>query len=63
MVPISVSCWEYNMRLEYNSTTHTTRNVEGLQTRIPGFGGTFSVEYLDKSKRSVGQYFSNFVDA
>jgi len=55
-------CWSDNMRLIYNSTTHTTYNAPGVETRIPGFGNdTASVEWIDKSMRSYSTYFSLIV--
>lgn len=62
MLPPAVLCWEENIKLRYDPKTHTTQNAVGVETRIPGFGGTFSVEYLDKSKRSVGLYFAPLVN-
>lgn len=35
-------------RLEWNNDNHTTSDVPGVQTRVPGFGGTESIECLDK---------------
>ena len=34
-------------RLVYNNQTHTTTNSPGVQTSIPGFGKTDSVDWLD----------------
>jgi lysophospholipase-3 len=48
--------------LQYNQTDHTTRNNDGVETRIPGFGGTFSVEFLNPYKSSYAGYFSKIVD-
>ncbi|XP_069571243.1 lysosomal phospholipase A and acyltransferase [Brachyistius frenatus] len=63
LVPIAIDCWIDNIRLIYNSTTHTTVAPPGVEVRVPGFGETYSVEYLDPSKRSVGMYFFSIVQA
>jgi len=57
----TVSCWIDNIRLEYNKESHTTSPPQGVQTRIPGFGNSTSVEWIDKSQRGFSIYFANVV--
>lgn len=61
MVPEIVDCWVDNMKLKYNNKTRRTYDNDGVQTRIPGFGNTTTVEWLDKSQRSFSLYFANIV--
>ena len=41
------SSLSYFHRLRYNSITNQYGNTEGVETNVPGFGNTSSVEYLD----------------
>ncbi|XP_074864852.1 phosphatidylcholine-sterol acyltransferase isoform X2 [Carettochelys insculpta] len=49
-LPLGVACWMDNTRVMYNRSTRKVSNAPGVQIRVPGFGKTYSVEYLDKSK-------------
>jgi lysophospholipase-3 len=49
------------MRLNYNSTTKKTSNLEGVEIQIPGFGQTSTVEYFDSSAISYSSYFAPIV--
>lgn len=54
------------MMLQYNHVTHTSHNLKGVETRVPGFGNTTAVEYLDPSAvawmlGNAGAYFSKIV--
>ena len=49
------------MKMVYNPVTRKTSNNPGVETRIPGFGNSSTVEYLDKSQRFFSVYFANIV--
>ncbi|XP_060822942.1 phospholipase A2 group XV-like [Bombus pascuorum] len=59
LVPVIIDCWIDNMKLTYDNITRTTRNQDGVDIRIPGWGDPFVVEYLDPSKASPGAYFKD----
>ncbi|XP_054856779.1 phospholipase A2 group XV isoform X3 [Eublepharis macularius] len=61
LLPVIIDCWIDNIRLLYNRTSGTTEPPEGVDIKVPGFGQTFSLEFLDPSKRSVGTYFYTLV--
>ncbi|XP_078256609.1 phosphatidylcholine-sterol acyltransferase [Rhinoraja longicauda] len=58
-LPIGIDCWIDNMRLVYNRTTGRNSNAPGVVTQVPGFGKTYSVEYLDSLK--LTGYFHTLV--
>ncbi|XP_043563102.1 group XV phospholipase A2 [Chiloscyllium plagiosum] len=61
LLPLVIDCWIDNIRLIYNTTTKTTQTPPGVDVRIPGFGKTYPLEFLDPSKRTVGIYFYTLV--
>ncbi|XP_001663352.2 group XV phospholipase A2 [Aedes aegypti] len=63
LVPFVIDCWIDNIRLVYNSTTRKTSNAPGVETRIPGFGSSETVEWIDPSHASEGAYFVNIGNA
>ena len=62
MLTFMVQCWSENVALVYHPDTRTTTNVDGVETRIPGFGDTASVEWIDKSMRGFSVYFALIVE-
>lgn len=63
LVPLVIDCWIDNIRLIYDNVTRTTKNPDGVYTRVPGFGGTETVEWLDPSHASTGAYFKDIANA
>ncbi|ETE65029.1 Group XV phospholipase A2, partial [Ophiophagus hannah] len=61
LLPVIIDCWIDNIRLVYNRTSGTTVPPDGVDIKVPGFGKTFALEFLDPSKRSVGTYFYTLV--
>ncbi|KFD54536.1 Lecithin:cholesterol acyltransferase [Trichuris suis] len=63
LVPYVLDCWVDNMRMVYDEATGTTSNSPGVTTRIPGWGNTSTIEYIDPSKIGYGVYFADMVNA
>lgn len=59
LVPVIIDCWIDNVKLTYNNVTRTTRNQDGVDIRVPGWGDPSVIEYLDPSKASPGAYFKD----
>ncbi|XP_031619143.1 group XV phospholipase A2-like [Contarinia nasturtii] len=47
MLPNSIDCWIDNMKLHYDNVTRKTRNTYGVEIRLPEFGRTEAIEWLD----------------
>ncbi|KAL9954753.1 hypothetical protein ACROYT_G042327 [Oculina patagonica] len=60
LLPYAIDCWADNMRLVYDEGTKTMKNAPGVETRVPGFGDTSSIEYLDTD--NLVKYFVPMVD-
>lgn len=58
LVPYVIDCWIDNIRLIYDNKTRLTSNPVGVETRIPGWGSSETVEWLDPSHASTGSYFN-----
>lgn len=61
LVPYVIDCWVDNMRLLYDPETRKTHNPPGVSIRVPGFGNTSTVEYVDPSQVSLAGYFNVLV--
>ncbi|XP_074595737.1 lysosomal phospholipase A and acyltransferase-like [Brevipalpus obovatus] len=61
LVPFVIDCWVDNMRLVYDPETHRSYGPPGVDVRVPGFGNTSTVEYLDPSQVSITGYFNILV--
>ncbi|GAB6026887.1 hypothetical protein CHUAL_013532 [Chamberlinius hualienensis] len=62
LVPLVLDCWVDNVRLTYDNVTRKSSNSPGVEIRIPDFGNTSSVEWLDPSKASQGAYFKDIAE-
>ncbi|KRX87719.1 Group XV phospholipase A2 [Trichinella pseudospiralis] len=62
LVPFVLDCWVDNMRLEYDEVTGKTSNSPGVDIRVPGWGNTTTVEFIDPSGVGYGDYFSKLVN-
>lgn len=62
LLPYVLDCWVDNMRLVYDNNTRTTKNAPGVDIRVPGFGNTSTVEFLDPSQISPSTYFHAIVN-
>ena len=61
--PIVINNNLFSRRLSYDSSTGEYGSAPGVETRVPGFGQTFSIEYLDPNTKfwSVTNYFHDMV--
>lgn len=61
LVPLVIDCWIDNIRLIYDPVTRKTANPQGVDIRIPGWGQSEVVEWLDPSitRSLAGAYFKD----
>jgi len=62
-----LNCWADNIKLVYNTTSKLSSNVAGVSTRVPGWGDTSGLEYLDTSWSAwvlgdAGNYMHDLVE-
>ncbi|CAK8678186.1 unnamed protein product [Clavelina lepadiformis] len=68
LIPKDVPCQVQAMQLFFDPKTNKSLSREGIEIRIPGFGNTHDVEYIDDSwlayfADNVGAYAHNLVEA
>ncbi|CAF1345406.1 unnamed protein product [Rotaria magnacalcarata] len=61
LLPEVIDCFVDNMRLTYDPTTKKTSNLEGIDTQIPGFGETSTIEHFDSSGFPYSTYFAPII--
>lgn len=49
LLPPFISCFVDQLSLDYNAEADAYSNIKGVETRVPHFGSTLSMEYLDPS--------------
>ncbi|CAG0914669.1 unnamed protein product [Notodromas monacha] len=62
LLPFVIDCWVDNMRLIYDNVTRTTSDSPGVTTRVPGFGSTAGMEFLDPLHTFPSRYFVNIAE-
>lgn len=60
--PYIVDCFAENMMLRYNPVSGTFSNASHIEIRVPGFGNTSTIEYID-TDRIVGKYFYDLIES
>lgn len=61
--PYIIDCFVDIMRLIRDPITNTTSNPPGVETRVPGFGQTETVEWLSNIHLGVLSYYNTVVEA
>jgi hypothetical protein len=62
LFPPFTSCFADRLALEYDPITDQYYNAKGVETRVPYFGTTESMEYLDPSFKSISAYMIQLVN-
>eukprot|EP00731_Ephydatia_muelleri_P026959 Em0018g1059a len=59
LLPLVVNCLSDNIMLRYSNETGQYGNTPGVETKVPGFGDTSSIEFLDPARKwfEPTQYF------
>jgi len=62
LLPLAKDCWVDNIRLVHNPSTNEMENAPGVSTRVPEFGNTTAIEWLDPSMLGFGMYFYPLIE-
>ena len=62
----NLECWAKTMELKFDEETGRSRLPPGFDARVPGFGDTRTIEFIDPSWAAwslgnIGHYLDNFV--
>lgn len=63
LFPPFTSCFVDRLSLDYDAKTDSYSNIKGVETRVPYFGTTEGMEYLDPSLKFLTCYMIHLVDA
>ncbi|KAL2613855.1 hypothetical protein R1flu_025547 [Riccia fluitans] len=61
LIPPFTSCFAERMKLVYNEETKKFENFPGVETRVPHWGTTEGMEYLDPTFKSLASYMGPLV--
>lgn len=63
LFPPFTTCFADRLSLDYNSQSDAYSNIKGVETRVPFFGTTEGMEYLDPSLKFLTGYMIHLVNA
>ncbi|KAG6540805.1 hypothetical protein Mapa_017829 [Marchantia paleacea] len=63
LIPPFTTCFAERMKLVYNKDTERFENFPGVETRVPYWGTTDGLEYLDPTFKSLASYMAPLVKA
>ncbi|KAI5081529.1 hypothetical protein GOP47_0004712 [Adiantum capillus-veneris] len=63
ILPPFTTCFAERIRLSYNPETGSCENAPGVKSRVPYFGSTSGMAYLDPSFRAVSVYMAVLIEA
>ncbi len=61
-MPGLIDCWSDNIKLIYNEEKDEFTNNIGVETRVPYFGSTEGIEFLDRKLKSASKVWKDLFD-